>query len=944
MCGGTLKTSRTCWIVLGLLLLSLAGHAQDLEDDDDEDFAYPSGPYASLQLFSANAEVWQINISLPDKPQSWDNIRSALSQSLSCPASKFHAPPAFDLSTLQFTSKWTPKRRQQYEDSMTRYNERTLMAECPNFFHQSPFYRRANLDFTALNRELAGNKVQQFLVTVSLPSAKHVEYSHEHLLRDSKGQFLSYNFPVPGDNVTSLRLAYGMNPREIYRSFALTAVFVLVPIAGLLWVRRAALKSAEADPTAAWFSYFRVMNWGVNGSVLFWVTSGLGARQTLQDWVAFLSLPVWEAAFLDAAVVIIPAFLVYFACVALSYPLHVQLRGRSWKKREFLIQQLATVGAQALPLMFFLGAISTISKSGAASAALFISAYFSWMICHNIRLRLTRAYPFALTTGELRDRVFDLAKKAGVEVRQIFVLPTGKGQVANAYASGAQVVMFTDYLLERLTKREVDGVAAHELSHLRYKHVPKRAAVFYCALVLPALLAGFFQGFFASSLHVLRLQAPMALRLYSAGMWFWHWSQRDFTLILLGLAGFYFLSRRFEHEADAGAVLLTRDPEAQITGLLKLSRLNLMPIHWGRGTSLWITHPSTVHRAERIAAAGGMSAEQLSAILEKYRAEASAQGAPQAQGDPGVHYSVPESSSERAVRSAARTRRTHQIRLWVGLLAYIVPAALMAGIVHFAQLTGNVAFAAYILGLLATPVLCSFIGPKLSVMRRSKQKAELQQSLADGKYPNAIAVGFAPGAVVRLYGYNYYSWDTGLLSLERNRLVFVGEQVRFSIPVEQIDGICLGQGGPSWWKVPRVYIRWKNSEGRPSVFSFGNLEPCGVFSLRKQQRELCELLQRWREAPERHGIVGAEDVPALALGQVTSIAPNQVGRFRTQLVMAIYLFPLAAAVNVVLGLDSLAYLCSVIVITRIFESIPYWSFRDRLLSFVQAELGRAANA
>ena len=935
-----MKASRTCWIVLGLLILSLVGHAQDF-DDDDEDFAYPSGPFASLQLFSANAEAWQVTFSVPEKPQSWDNTRSALSHALSCPASKFHSPPALDLSTLRFTSKWTAKQRQQYEESVTRYNERTLTAECPSFFHQTKFSREATLDFTALNNELATGKVQQLYVTIALPSAKHVDYSREHLQRETKGQFLSYNFPVQSGSFTSLRLAYGMNPRKIYRSFGLTGFFVLVPIAGLLWVRRAALKSAEADPTAAWFSYFRVMNWGVNGSVLFWVTSGLGARQTLQEWIAFSSLPVWEAAFLDASVVIIPAFLVYFACVALSYPLHLQLRGRSWKKREFLIQQLATVGAQALPLMFFLGAISTISKSGAASAGLFISAYLSWIICHNIRLRLTRAYPFALTTGELRDRVFDLAKKAGVEVRQIFLLPTGKGQVANAYASGAQVVMFTDYLLERLTKREVDGVAAHELSHLRYKHVPKRVAAFYCALLLPALLAGFFQGLFASSLHLLHLQTPTVLRLYSAGVWFWHWSQRDFILILLGLAGFYFLSRRFEHQADAGAVLLTGDPEAQITGLLKLSRLNLMPIHWGRGTSLWITHPSTVHRAERIAAAGGMSAEQLNAVLQKYRAEANAQVT---QVESGPHYALPESSSERAVRSAARTRHLHQMRLWTGLLAYIVPSAIMASVVHFGQLKGNFALAAYIVGLLATPVLCTFIGPVLSVMRRSKQKVELQQTLANGKYPNAIAVGFAPGAVVRFYGHNYYSWDTGLLSIERNRLTFLGEQVRFSVPVEQIDGICLGQGGPSWWKVPRVYIRWKNSEGRPSVFSLGNLEPCGVFSLRKQQQELCERLQRWRQSPEREGMTSPEDVPALALGQVTSIAPNQVGRFRTQLVMAVYLFPLAAAVNLVLGLDSLFYLCSVIVLTRIFESIPYWTFRDRLLSFVQAELGRAAKA
>jgi hypothetical protein len=60
--------------------------------------------------------------------------------------------------------------------------------------------------------------------------------------------------------------------------------------------------------------------------------------------------------------------------------------------------------------------------------------------------------------------------------------------------------------------------------------------------------------------------------------------------------------------------------------------------------------------------------------------------------------------------------------------------------------------------------------------------------------------------------------------------------------------------------------------------------------------------------------------------------------------MVIYLFPLATALNLVLGLDSLLYLCSVVLITRVLESIPYWSFRDRLLSFVDAELGRAAKA
>src|SRR5262249_21428975 len=40
-------------------------------------------------------------------------------------------------------------------------------------------------------------------------------------------------------------------------------------------------------------------------------------------------------------------------------------------------------------------------------------------------------------------------------------------------------------------------------------------------------------------------------------------------------------SRRFERTADRGAIALGGDPEALISGLVKLSRLNHVPIAWG---------------------------------------------------------------------------------------------------------------------------------------------------------------------------------------------------------------------------------------------------------------------------------------------------------------------------------------------------------------------------
>src|SRR5262249_48009251 len=301
----------------------------------------------------------------------------------------------------------------------------------------------------------------------------------------------------------------------------------------------------------------RTINWCINGSLLLWITSGLGARQVLQDWIGYAIAPGWAATLLDAVVVIGPAFLVYFACVAVSYPLHVQLRGTKWTRGEFLLEQLVNVGAQALPLMFFLAAIANITKSGNASGTFFLFALVSWMAFRTLKMRVSKSYPHPLTRGELRDKVFDLAKKAGIRIQQIFVLPTGKGQIANAFAAGNGIVMFTDYLLQHLTKREVEGVAAHEIAHLQLGHVKKRSLTFLGALMLPPLLGGVLRGVLDVRRRPEVLPTGVGPHLYWGIAWFWAWSQRDFILMLAGLAVFYFVSRRFEHAADVRGAELT---------------------------------------------------------------------------------------------------------------------------------------------------------------------------------------------------------------------------------------------------------------------------------------------------------------------------------------------------------------------------------------------------
>jgi Zn-dependent protease with chaperone function len=54
-----------------------------------------------------------------------------------------------------------------------------------------------------------------------------------------------------------------------------------------------------------------------------------------------------------------------------------------------------------------------------------------------------------------------MAGQLGVKLQQVYLIPSGKGQMANAFASSGNNISFTDFLLQRMSQREVDYVMAH---------------------------------------------------------------------------------------------------------------------------------------------------------------------------------------------------------------------------------------------------------------------------------------------------------------------------------------------------------------------------------------------------------------------------------------------------------------------------------------------------
>src|SRR5262249_35567102 len=153
----------------------------------------------------------------------------------------------------------------------------------------------------------------------------------------------------------------------------------------------------------------------------------------------------------------------------------------------------------------------------------------------------------------------EIAARAGVTLGAVYVLGNPHPEEANAFATGGKVIAVTRGLVECLSRRELRAVIAHEIGHLRGKHVGVRSTAFWAYILVP-------QPIMWNALP--KLHAPGWI----------------LSLPLLPVAYVFataLLSRRHEYSADARAAELTDDPEGMIAALARLRMLTRTPVHWG---------------------------------------------------------------------------------------------------------------------------------------------------------------------------------------------------------------------------------------------------------------------------------------------------------------------------------------------------------------------------
>jgi len=204
---------------------------------------------------------------------------------------------------------------------------------------------------------------------------------------------------------------------------------------------------------------------------------------------------------------------------------------------------------------------------------------------------------------QLHNSVEGLCLASGLPKPRIYVMP---GEQINAFASGRNpehsVVCVTEGALKKLSKQELEGVIAHELSHIANYDIR--------FMTLAAVMVG---------------MIAIISQIFLRSMWFSSGRDRDknnAVLIIIGIVLAILapivvqlvqltISRKREYAADASSVKFTRSPTGLISALRKirgdktelkvsgaLAPLFMSDIKRRDLSELFATHPSIEKRIE----------------------------------------------------------------------------------------------------------------------------------------------------------------------------------------------------------------------------------------------------------------------------------------------------------------------------------------------------------
>ncbi|MGB0766632.1 MAG: M48 family metallopeptidase, partial [Phycisphaeraceae bacterium] len=218
-----------------------------------------------------------------------------------------------------------------------------------------------------------------------------------------------------------------------------------------------------------------------------------------------------------------------------------------------------------------------------------------------------------LAPGEVRERMRGLCAMHRVPVRELLLWRTS-GRMVNAAVTGlfgrVRYILLSDGLLDRVSPREVEAVMAHEIAHVKCRHIVWMGVVLITTLAITeialryAIEAGLIPAL--GNAAIAAIASEIGIDLHDAEVQLLLTAAPAFALTLVV---FGWVSRRIERQADVFAARhmarVSDEPafdalgrqvfddaavDAMVHALQRVSELNHAPVHrksWRHGSIAW---------------------------------------------------------------------------------------------------------------------------------------------------------------------------------------------------------------------------------------------------------------------------------------------------------------------------------------------------------------------
>ena len=433
--------------------------------------------------------------------------------------------------------------------------DRIFSARCAHAFLKRGLLVGGHVQLAPLMELLKQANVPSLDAVIRHPRTAFSQFDDSTWTLNSSTQSLEYTKHFsPADSGADVRMAFGYSLMNF-----LPLVLLLCPVGLTMVMRWAAVRARNWDSIVIWFTYWRLFGWVMFASWLLWVQ---GSKVIDCNALArFLLNGSSYAVVLQLAMLLIPAILVQLICTVASGAVLSRVSGQRWVlpvtiKHAFwheplniwpLLLLLAGVASLVLYNEFVLGPICLAAAYGTRQVLLYL-----WFRFQDLRR-------YELPAGELRTSILELAEKAGVTLKEVYLLPSAEGRLSGAYMIRGRRLFVSEAMLHFLQKQETEAVLVRAFVHEHRHHYD--IIVGLAAAALPLIHRFSHLGIVAGILP---------------------WAIRGPLLVWLTPVLLYLLWRRFDRVAERETASITGDSQALVTALPKLAQLNVFGFYWRR--------------------------------------------------------------------------------------------------------------------------------------------------------------------------------------------------------------------------------------------------------------------------------------------------------------------------------------------------------------------------